>query len=408
MPTRVKPPATRWVLLLACAALAGLHPGAGAQTTAPPAAAASAPPAAPMPLVRMPVAADHARAADALFQQGKQAAAIEALRAALALDGAALPVRRRLAQALAQAGRVNEATAEYWRLHRAAPDASTFLYLMGALRATGALVDAARLAQQAGGAFASDVGIASLAAEILLQLRDPRSALVHLQRIPADARTDGLRGRAAEGAGQWAQAYAAYTRLASSGSDPQAQSGRQRALRHAVAMDRLLVFAPAGWETVPDRAMLRNTASGAEVTVESRTQPDGELAARQAVAARVPASLFAGLPKEVGESIAAKTAEHKDGASGHFDVSALVLKGASDEVETRLRRMTITVERVASAPVTYAAAVASPNVPEGSRPDPVHVLVRGDVPVVFVATRTDALQARELLMSLALAEVVQP
>jgi len=240
---------TRCFLGLAVLGLAAAGGPVQAQLAAPPAAPASA--AAPSALVRLPVAADHVREADALLQQGKLPAAIESLRAALALDGSLLPVRRRLAEALAKAGRANEAKTEYERLHRAAPDASTFLYLLRARRDGGALVDAARLAQEAGQAYPADAGIAMLAADILLQLRDPRSALAHLERIPGAAGSDTLRGRAAEGAGLWAQAYAAYSRLARAGSDPLAEAGRQRALRHAVPLDRLLVFAPAGWEAVP-------------------------------------------------------------------------------------------------------------------------------------------------------------
>jgi tetratricopeptide (TPR) repeat protein len=386
---------------LAWSGLAGLLLGAHAQVP-------TAPPAAGAPLAPQVTAADHVRDADALVLQGKASAAMEALRAALALDASLVPERKRLAAMLAKAGRINEAKAEYDVLHRVAPDPSTYLFLLRARRDAGALVDAARLAQEAGNAFPSDAGIALLAAEVLLQLRDPVAALAHLARIPADASSDGVRGRAAEAAGQWALAYTAYSRLLQSGSAPTAQAGRQRALRYAVALDRRLIFAPSGWETIPGKSALRHSTQGFEVTIETRSQADDALAVRQAITTRLPANLFNGLSKETGDSIAAKAAEHKEGATGHFNMSALVMQAAATSIDASLRHMALTVERIASPPSIYAAAVANPGSVGGDRLDPVYALLRSDTGLVFVVARIDAQRARELLLSVASAEVVQP
>jgi hypothetical protein len=385
---------------LAWSGLASLLLGAHAQVP-------TAPPAAGAPLARQTTAADHIRDADALMLQGKASAAVEALRAALALDASLVLERKRLAAMLAKAGRINEAKAEYDLLHRVAPDPSTYVFLLRARRDAGALVDAARLAQEAGSAFPSDADIALLAADILLQLRDPVAALAHLARIPADARSDGLRGQAAEAAGQWALAYAAYSRLLQSGSAPTAQAGRQRALRHAVALERTLIFAPSGWETIPGRSALRHSAQGFEVTIETRSQPDDGLAVRQAITTRLPANLFTGLSKETGDSIAAKAAEHKEGATGHFDMSALVMQAAATSIDATLRHMTLTVERIVSPPSIYGAAIANPDAVGGGRLDPVYALLRSDTGLVFVAARIDAQRARELLLSVASAQVVR-
>jgi hypothetical protein len=290
-------------------------------------------------------------------------------------------------------------------LHAARPSTASYALLIEARRTAGALVDAMALAQAGAQAFPADTRIAWLAAELLLQLKDPRAALTYLDKWPVDTHSDALRGAAHEALGQWAQAYRVYARSGSPAANTAAESGRLRALQHAVKLDRTLVFAPAGWEPVPNQALMRNTLQGLQVSVERRAAAEVPQAVSQAIAARLPASLLAAMPDDVRDSIAAKSAEHKPGATGHFDVSALVMKGAFDLVTSA--PMKIKIERIESPSAVFGSTVATTSKDDGNMPDPVYALAGSEAPVVFVVTRIDAKAARELLLPLAAAQVVQ-
>jgi hypothetical protein len=170
-------------------------------------------------------------------------------------------------------------------------------------------------------------------------------------------------------------------------------------------MDRTLVFAPAGWEPVPEQALMRNTLLGTQVSVERIAGADASQAVRIAITARLPASLLAGMPDDVRASIAAKSAEHKPGAAGHFDISALAMKGAADLVTSA--PMKIELERMGSPSAAFGYTVVTNASGDASMPDSVCALAVSDAPVVFVVTRFDAKAARELLLPLAAAQVVQ-
>jgi hypothetical protein len=139
--------------------------------------------------------------------------------------------------------------------------------------------------------------------------------------------------------------------------------------------------------------------------VERRAAAEVPQAVSQAIAARLPASLLAAMPDDVRDSIAAKSAEHKPGATGHFDVSALVMKGAFDLVTSA--PMKIKIERIESPSAVFGSTVATTSKDDGNMPDPVYALAGSEAPVVFVVTRIDAKAARELLLPLAAAQVVQ-
>lgn len=288
-------------------------------------------------------------------------------------------------------------------------DAAGYAARIEALRTAGAFIDAMLLARQGAQAFPQDRGIALLTVDILLQLKDPASALALLDRIGPGPGSDLLRARAFEALGRWAGAYGSYALAATATpSSAAANAGRQRALQHAAKLDKWLVFAPAGWTPLPGRAALRHIARGVEVALERQAGADADASAKAVVAARLPSRLLQQAPVDVMATIAAKIAEHRTAAPGHFhDVPEQEMSKTAELLQSTPLQMGIEVEPAGTPLASYARSVANRAVAPGTGPEPVYGLARRDVPLVFIVTRIDEPQARALLLELAAAGVVQ-